>query len=316
MKELPSWIVCPACKGRLKPESDHVRCVACSMHYQCDDGMWHLLADPGDRFFDDEGCGYGPENAVENEEYSNKYTAQHYYLPLWSRLFGDAFHNAAGKPARILSAGCGVGADVDVDRDNGIDAYGIDCGGRTQHWSRRRYPESLYFANVKSLPFADASFDAVKTDCLLPHVGVVGDSTVVTDDCEEQRRQVAAELTRVVRPGGYLIMANPNQLCPVDLFHKGQMKNPNGLVRFHSLTEKFLLSFADYRRYFLDEQGCHSVSTLPVSGYWPFFGKSRDPVKRFLVPPVQAYFAFLSMSFMHFLRVSPLNPWLMVIVRK
>jgi hypothetical protein len=108
-------------------------------------------------------------------------------------------------------------------------------------------------------------------------------------------------------------MANPNRLCPVDLFHKKQMTGPFKLARWHGPGERFLLSLGDYVRLF----GARAkLSTLPVSGYWGFHTKESRPFTRLLARMLRAYFAALSLPSLDALRRSPLNPWLMVLAVK
>ena len=133
----------------------------------------------------------------------------------------------------------------------------------------------------------DGAFDVVITGCLLPHIGVVGDTVTLRPGWEAQRAATAAELLRVTRPGGSIIVGNPNRLCPADLFHKGQMTGPYKLVRWHWPSERFLLSHGDYVRLF---GASATLSTLPISGYWGFHSKEQRPFTRLLARALKAYF--------------------------
>jgi len=265
----------------------------------------NLLSDVYDRFGDEVN-----EERDRKEEASNTHSIRNYTIPLLHRLFGDS----PSKAPRLLSTGCGVGVEVDLLAGAGFDAYGIDCGERTQVWQRRQHPERLYIANAKSLPFADCAFDFVSTSCLLPHIGVVGDTTEVTADYEQQRQHAAREIARVVRPGGFIFLMNPNRRCPLDFHHL--QPNPNRLVRLHSPTERFLLSYGDLRRLYVKEAGCRSAQMLPPAGYWGFLQKKADPKRRLLVAPMRMYTRLISAKWLSPLRSSPLNPWLLVLVQK
>ncbi|MFN3643628.1 MAG: methyltransferase domain-containing protein [Gemmobacter sp.] len=298
---MASPVACPACRSpALAPGPGGVVCGACGAVYPLEDGFPVLLG-PGDaRFADETDC-----CTLENEEETNRYTTAHYYLPLIARTF------AGRKDLALLSAGCGIGADVDAFRAAGIDAYGVDCGARCSQWGRRVHRAALQIGSVLNLPYGDASFDVIVTGCLFPHIGVEGDSTVVTADHRQKRARVADELMRVLRPGGLIVTGNPNRRCPVDLFHKGQMQG--GLMRWHAPDEPFLLSLADYRAFFA---GAARVETLPPARYWGFHSKRRDPKMWVLVGALRAWFAVLSLPGLGGLRASGLNPWLMVGVRK
>lgn len=302
---LPSWIRCPACRGLLEEQPNGLTCRECGRAYRRYREFLNLLPDPLDRFEDElllERCAA--------EENSNTYAVHNYILPLIRKTLGQ---DRVEAPV-ILSCGCGVGVDVDLYRDEGLDAYGIDCGERASVWARRRNPERFFIANAKAIPCANATFDFVGTGCLLPHIGVVGDTTQVTTDYLDQRRRAVREIVRVVKPGGYIFLMNPNRLCPADLHHL--QPNPDRLARFHSPREPFLLSFADHRRLWIEEAGCSSIRNLPPAGYWGFLQKTRDRFRKFLVPPVRYYTELLSTRLFAPLRSAPLNPWLYLLIRK
>lgn len=294
------------CRGRLgEPHASpaSIACEACGAAYAIDEG-YPVLLGPGDRVFEDV-----PDCCLNADEITtNSFTTLNYNLPLLSRLNGGSVCGL-----RLLSAGCGVGIDVDLYRDAGIEAVGVDCGARVESWSGRRHREAFHFASVLRLPYPDASFDAVVTGCLLPHIGVVGDSAELQPDAAAQREMAARELLRVTRPGGHIIMGNPNRLCPADLFHKSQMKGPGALARWHWPSESFLLSFADHEELF---GGGARLSTLPVAGYWGFHSKERSFLTRQLARMLRLYFRMLSISALDPLRRSGLNPWLMVLATR
>jgi len=296
-------VVCPACGGALEQRPEAVTCKACDAVYPVEHGYPILLV-PGDKRFDD-----AADCCLNADEVrTNSFTTTNYTLPLLRKLFEERL-----KGKRLLSAGCGVGIDVDICRNAGIDAYGIDCGSRSKAWLEREHKSAFHFGSVEHLPYSDSSFDAIVTGCLLPHIGVVGDTSTVGQDWKLQRQRVATELLRVLRPGGFMIVGNPNRLCPLDLFHKGQMNGPNSLVRWHKPSEKFLLSFADHKELF---GKAAKLKTLPVAGYWGFHSKRQKFLTAMLALALRAYFVFLSIPQFSFLRRSPLNPWLMILITK
>lgn len=300
MMSVATPVVCAICHGPLRDGPSGPACCACGAEFAVEDGFPVLMVPGESRFSDDADC-----CAFAGEEETNRHTTRSYYLPLIARRFPGR------RDLRVLSAGCGIGADVDALRTEGIDAWGVDCGARTMAWAHRATPGAFQIGSVLNLPYADASFDLVVTGCLLPHIGVVGDSTEVAPDHEAQRSRVAAELLRVLRPGGLIVTGNPNRRCPVDLFHKGQMRQ-GSLLRWHAPDEPFLLSFADYGRLFAPAR----VETLPPARYWGFHTKRRDPKMWVLVGALQGWFAVLSLPGFGALRKSGLNPWLMVGVGK
>jgi SAM-dependent methyltransferase len=81
----------------------------------------------------------------------------------------------------------------------------IDLAGHAVAAARERYPDlDAVVADTLELPFADGSFDAVVSNSTLDHLG--------------NRREVAAalaELRRVLRPGGRLVITLDNLLNPL-----------------------------------------------------------------------------------------------------
>jgi SAM-dependent methyltransferase len=294
-------LVCPNCRGPLEPEDSSLRCAGCRRAFDVRDGFPDLVL--GRRFEDEV-----DEGRDAYEEQCNLDTTVNYWLPLFGRLTPPA-----SARARVLSVGCGTGVDVDLLNDRGYEAVGIDCGNRSGTWPRRRHRDRLFMANGQRLPFEDASFDVAFCGCVFPHVGVEGDSFRTTPRYREDRAELAREMARVVRPGGKIVVSNPNRFFPFDIFHgraAGGYK-----VRPYWPTDPFLLSVADYRRLFRPA-GCSRARALPVEGYWGFI-RSKNHWKGWALGlPVQFLFWLVSREPVRFLRGSPLSPWLVVLIEK
>ena len=292
-------VVCPGCKGALELQAaDRLKCAACEMGFRKINGFWNFILGGGFDDVIDDG-----QKAYESD--ANADTVRNYWLPLFESLYGGR-----GSTVRLLSVGCGVGMDVDLLCAAGIECFGIDCGHRDSLWSERKQHDHLLLANGRFLPFADASFDAVFCGCVFPHVGVVGDSNVVAPDCDAQRRGLAGEMARVLKPGGRIVVSSPNRWFPADIFHgrdKGGYKpQPN------PPTSRFLLSVKDYETLF-GSFGCGKSSALPVRGYWGFIRASHSLKGRLLSYPVRLLFRLADLKV---LRGSPLSPWLVVSMQK
>jgi len=90
---------------------------------------------------------------------------------------------------------------------------------------------------------------------VLEHVGVVGDTMILQPDYYARRKEFIANIMRVVRRGGYLNIATPNRLFPIDPGHA-----PNFLgVRVHGPFDYFLTSYGDMKSYFSDAD-VHAVT--------------------------------------------------------
>src|SRR5690606_14879790 len=121
-------------------------------------------------------------------------------------LLKEIFPDREPAQIRILSIGCGVGSDVEALNELGYMAYGVDAGNRAEYWSRRKYPERYFLANAKQLPFPAASIDFVLMGCVLAHIGVGDDTYEAQEGCWEERQKAADEMTRVCRPGGFMLL--------------------------------------------------------------------------------------------------------------
>jgi len=298
---LPGYVVCPACHGPLAASgASELACSICGHAYGHYGGIANLLL--GKPFED-----VPDQERSISEERMDVSTTRGYTLPV-AREFASSARLEA--PLRILSVGCGVGAGVDLLNEEGFECIGIDCGSRIEDWRNRRFPDRFYIANAKQMPFANGSFDMIFSGCVLAHIGVVGDSWETEPDYWTQRSLVAAEMARLVRPGGQIVISGANRTCPVDLFHRDH----GYLPRVHSSREGFLLSFRDYEKLFVEQNGCRGVSPMPIQGYWTFNGLTKTVIGRLAASLIGAHLSLVSRT--PALRSSFLNPWLIVKIER
>jgi len=298
----PVPVGCPLCKSAMLAAGQDITCSPCEKTFGHSMGFPDLII--GDRFDDD-----SSDELLCNEEQNTIHTIENYWLPKFTSLVPNK-----DTPSKILSLGCGAGMEIDQLRDSGFNAVGIDNGNRTRVWTRRSHKDALFMANGMHLPFEDNTFDAAFCGCVFPHVGVQGDTFKVRDDYWEQRLNVAREMTRVVRPGGTIIVSSPNRLFPLDLFHGraiGTYKTP-----INPPWRKFLLSKGDYARLFR-EAGCTGPANAEsIKGYWGFCRTKNSLKGRLVSLPVKAMFSLGSNGLTPFLRASPLLPWIVVRITK
>jgi ubiquinone/menaquinone biosynthesis C-methylase UbiE len=103
--------------------------------------------------------------------------------------------------ARVADLGCGSGVFTDLLRQAGYDCVGLDISPKLIAIGRRRYP-SIEFVegDVEHLPFPAASFDGVLLSGLVHHL--------------PDPSRCAAEVFRVLRPGGHFVAFDPNRMNP------------------------------------------------------------------------------------------------------
>ena len=218
---------------------------------------------------------------------------------------------------RVLDAGCGVGTMVSNLLDHGYDAYGFDLLENVVHWSEQSLPPDRFVVTSPEyleLPFADGSFDAVFSFGVIEHVGTSDGHATRRADYEAMRRQWVAELLRVVRVGGHLLLGGPNRNFPVDTAHgldAAASAIEHRLSRAARVTvhlpwgPNFLWSYGDLRRYTeglpctiipQSVDGLANYSRIP----WPLGGLARAYVRHLPSPALG----------------TPLNPWMMALVRR
>lgn len=96
---------------------------------------------------------------------------------------------------RVLDVGCGTGQVVARLSAQGYDAWGVEVSETSVQKARSRGLQCLWYDGSR-LPFDDASFDAVGAFNVLEHV--------------ETPEAFIADLLRVLRPGGKLVLSSPN----------------------------------------------------------------------------------------------------------
>ena len=294
----PVPLVCPACHGQLLL-GDEVSCAHCGSTFRFQDRFLDLVI--GERFED-----ATDEWQKAYEERANEDSTRKFWKRLLEREVGI-------RGARVLSLGCGTGADVDLLTGYGFDAIGVDCGNRISAWGHRTHRERLILANGLHLPFDNETFDAVYCGCVFPHVGVLGDTQTVAPGYQMARLALAQEMTRVLKSSGVIFAASPNRLFPLDLFH-GRTAGQYRPLR-NDRKNPFLLSVEDYDHLF-GQVGCAQVHALSIAGYWGFV-RSRRTLKGFVLGlPVRAWLWAISTAPAKPLYGSSLSPWIAVMAHK
>ena len=101
---------------------------------------------------------------------------------------------------RVLDAGCGVGyGTAMLARAGATEAVGVDVAPEAVRAAAANAPQDASFreADLRALPFADASFDLVVCFEVIEHVA--------------EQDAVIAELARVLSPDGVLAISSPNR---------------------------------------------------------------------------------------------------------
>jgi SAM-dependent methyltransferase len=101
------------------------------------------------------------------------------------------------KPRTALDVGCGEGRFCRMLAGHGIETVGIDPAPSLLAHARDRHPNGCYIeARAEALPFDDASFDLVVSYLTFIDISEIAPAI--------------AEMARVMKPGGALLVANLN----------------------------------------------------------------------------------------------------------
>jgi SAM-dependent methyltransferase len=103
--------------------------------------------------------------------------------------------------ARVADLGCGSGVFTELLRRAGYQSTGLDISPKLVALGRRKYPGlDLIEGDAENLPFESASLDGVLLSGLVHHF--------------PDPRRLAAEVRRVLKPGGRFVAFDPNRMNP------------------------------------------------------------------------------------------------------
>ncbi|NUM56865.1 MAG: class I SAM-dependent methyltransferase [Candidatus Hydrogenedentes bacterium] len=268
----------------------------------------------GDRFYEMESTSeeYAGEQA---ESWRRFYDA---YLKPWVQREGAR---------RVLEVGCGMGLGIRYMRDDGIEAYGIDIPCLARFW-KRAGNDPAHFINCDGarMPFADDYFDAVYTLGTIEHIGTKVGHYTLENNYRETRVAFAKELLRVTRPGGRVLVTCPNKSFPIDIHHEPtDAATPAGSMRLRryvfdrfgmTLHKPFgtyhLFSYGELKELFCGRNGAASIAPLPLKDYFAF----KRTGSLGLLQPLKHAIAWYVEHMPAMIHKSPLNPFLVVEVRK
>lgn len=126
-----------------------------------------------------------------------------------ARALIDLARRRVGDPQSLsaLDVGCGVGLTVAQLQGSFGKVAGVDISDGMIERARERDPDTDYrvYSGTR-LPYDDASFDVVFTICVLHHVP------------RSSRYMFMAELSRVLKPGGLVVVGEHNPANPLTRF--------------------------------------------------------------------------------------------------
>jgi ubiquinone/menaquinone biosynthesis C-methylase UbiE len=124
-------------------------------------------------------------------------------------VFDVLLRDRALREKRLLDVGCGTGPFSLAARERGARVVSLDLGVTLLIRARSKGAARVVAGNAVQLPFPDSSFDIVLSSECIEHT--------------EEPERALAEMLRVLRPGGLLVVTCPNRvwrwsLVVADLF--------------------------------------------------------------------------------------------------
>ena len=233
---------------------------------------------------------------TDKEVRKSRRRTEEWTIPVIKRFY-------SGNNIRMLSVGCGSGVDVAVLRQHGYDCWRTDLTPECHPDARPTFLQ----ASACSLPFRSCDFDL--TMCLeaFEHIGAPNTNRAWKRYPEyvANRKKAAAELLRVTKPGGVLVLVTPNRLFPIDEHGPGK----SGL-RWHLPFGDMTLSYFELKYLFLP--ACEEIGTLPYGRYFEL-EKMERLGGSLLAQFVSQVLPIFSNPVLH---CSPLGPHLFVYFRK
>lgn len=125
------------------------------------------------------------------------------FTPASNERLIDAFAQLSGLApgARVVDLGCGSGVFTDALQRRGYRCTGVDLSPKLIAIAQGKYKDIDFMTgDIEALPFADGSFDGVLLSGVVHHL--------------PELSRCAAEVYRILRPGGAFVAFDPNRMNP------------------------------------------------------------------------------------------------------
>ena len=194
---LPPYVCCPSCHGEPRPADGRLDCATCGESYAVEQGIPLLFS----RTAVSEDVSKVQELydrvAHEYDDVFASHVSRHYLdkrLGLLRRLVAGGL---------LLDVGCGTGSLGRHITEAGYRVVGVDVSPGMLARALERGLEGAYAAFSAALPFSDDTFDLALTVATLHHL-----------DTPLRVALTIKEMSRVVKPGGFVLIWDHNPLNP------------------------------------------------------------------------------------------------------
>lgn len=301
---------CPSCQAELDAGAEVLHCPDCNKQYTRDQHGYYS-------FFDD-------DLRIPQQLQQESYCEHQKTHP--GRVYGEFLKPLISSEAAssILDVGCGLGTAVAEALKDGYDAYGIDLPDMAPYWRENgNDPHNFFSCTATRMPLRTNRFDLVWSFGVVEHIGTTADTATLTADYLRDRRDYFAELIRVTKPGGRIVVSCPNKSFPLDVQHGPTCGTHLKQVRWyvfnktklniHKTWGKYhLLSYSEVSRLFLESGLVENVIPLPLAGYFGFSYAFQSGGLSHVTSLARSYVERLP----SFLLPTFLNPYTLVMARK
>jgi SAM-dependent methyltransferase len=192
--------------------------------------------------------------------------------------------------ATLLEVGCGEGSNLAHLGQRPGNTIGLDYSFAKVAWAGRRLPGRAFACgDATCLPIASASVDAVLCRDVLHHV--------------QDKQLVLAEIVRVLRPGGQIVVIEPNGRNPIVRLQSLLIAAERGLRQSTSVSLLTLLDGVP-----INEVTLLRAAPLPLGRALFHYRTGAPRLSRFAGGTVRRMEAMLG-------RVFPKDLWAYIIVR-
>jgi len=188
---------CPACHADLGQSETGLRCLRCGARYAVSDGVPELFASAADQVTGRVQALYD-HVAHDYDGVFSPHVAGH-YLRKRIALVQELLPGGGA----VLDVGCGTGALAAGIQSAGFDVVGVDASTGMLKEALEGGVGAVYAAYSTELPFADGVFDLALSVATMHHL-----------ETPERVAATIAEMGRVVRSGGFVLIWDHNPLNP------------------------------------------------------------------------------------------------------
>jgi SAM-dependent methyltransferase len=213
--------VCPACRGALEVQGEVAICPRCRASYRFE-GSVPVLLSAADAPDDVERVrALYDEVAHEYDHVFSRHVTMHY---LDKRR--DVVRGLAPPRGLVLDVGCGTGALAGHVARADYDVVGLDISPGMLTEAAAQGIAGVFAGSSERMPFADGTFDLAYTVATLHHL-----------ETPERVAGTIAEMGRVVRPGGRVLLWDHNPLNPYWVLLMKRVPQDSGDERLVPLRE-------------------------------------------------------------------------------